>query len=55
VGKSRASGFDVEDAAILSLVVSFSLILLTIFGWSVWTVTNQFWVPLSAAALMGIP
>lgn len=43
MGKSRTSGFDVEDAAILSLVVSLSLILLAVGGGPCGGHCGRFW------------
>jgi hypothetical protein len=39
--KSRLYKINVEEAAILSLVVSFTLVLLTILGWALWGALSQ--------------
>jgi hypothetical protein len=55
VGKSRTSGFDVEDAVILSLVVSVSLILLAVGGWAMWRTLGSILETLTATAFVEIP
>jgi hypothetical protein len=39
--KPRSNKINVEEAAILSLVVSLTLALLTIFGWALWGTLSQ--------------
>ena len=55
VGKSRTSGFDVEDTAILSLIASFSLILLAVSGWAIWKTLGSILETLTATAFVEIP
>lgn len=55
VGKSQTPGFDVEDAAILSLVVSFSLILFAVSGWAMWRTLGSILEALTATAFVEIP
>lgn len=54
-GKSRTSGFDVEDAVILSLVASLSLILLAVGGWAMWRTLRSIMETMSATAFVEIP
>ena len=53
--KPRTSRADMEEALILSLVLSLGLILLTVFGWSVWTMLTQTATPWATTALPEIP
>jgi hypothetical protein len=39
--KPRSYKIDVEEAAILSLVVSITLVLLTTFAWALWAAMSQ--------------
>jgi hypothetical protein len=39
--KPRSYKIDVEEATILSLVVSITLVLLTTFGWALWASMRQ--------------
>ncbi len=53
--KSRAYKLDVEEAAIISVVISFSLIFLTVFGWAMWGSMRQFVEAVFATTRVGIP
>lgn len=55
MGKSWTSGFDVEDAVILSLVVSLSLILFAVSGWAMWRTLRSILETLTATAFVEIP
>jgi cytochrome b subunit of formate dehydrogenase len=45
----------VEDAAILSLVASFSLILFAVSGWAMWRTLRSILETLTATAFVEIP
>ena len=47
--------FDVEDTVILSLVVSFSIILATVGGWAMWKTLGSILEALTATAFVEIP
>jgi hypothetical protein len=53
--KPRGYKNNVEDAAILSLMVSLTLALLTIFGWAMWAIGSQFVEPVLPTASIEIP
>jgi hypothetical protein len=53
--KPRSHKIKVEEAAILSLVVSLTLVLLTIFGWTLWATASQLLASVLATASTEIP